>query len=152
MIDTVEYHQATFTDPPSKFEAGTLPIAQIIGLQKALEWISSQDLDMIREEEISLAKQTRHVLKEQLPGVEFLTEDPQSTIVTFWHPEIPTFDLIRVLAEEHIALRGGHHCVQPYHHKINQKGTTRISLGAYNSSEDIEKLEQALNTINKIFL
>lgn len=152
MIDTVDYHEVTFAEAPAKFEAGTLPIAEIIGLEKAIKWLGAQNLDLIRGEEVALATAARQLIQEHLPGVKFLTQDPQSTIVTFWHPNLPVFDITRVLAEDHIAVRGGHHCVQPYHHKLNIKGTARISLAAYNSPEDLEKLEQALITIHKIFL
>jgi selenocysteine lyase/cysteine desulfurase len=152
MIDTVDYQEVTFTEAPSKFEAGTLPISQIIGLKKAIDWLQNQNLNALRQDEISLASQARTIIEEQLPGVQFLTTDPLSAIVSFWHPEIPVFDLTRVLAEDHIATRGGHHCVQPYHRKKGLKGTVRLSFAAYNSLEDIQKLEDALITVKKIFL
>lgn len=152
MIDVVDYHEVTYAEAPSKFEAGTLPISQIIGLKKTIDWLQAQDLDDLRQTEFKLATQARDIIESQLPGVKFLTTDPESTIVSFWHPDIPVFDMTRVLAEEHIAARGGHHCVQPYHRKIGVKGTVRLSFGAYNSTEDLQKLEHALITIHKIFL
>lgn len=152
MVDTVDYHEVTFAKSPTKFEAGTLPIAQIIGLKKAFDWLEEQDLKTIQQEESELSLQARVLIEEHLPEARFLTTNLKSTIVSFWHPKIPVFDITRVLAEEHIAARGGHHCVQPYHNKLNIKGTVRLSFAAYNSPEDIQKLEHALITIKKIFL
>lgn len=151
MIEYVDYQKATYAQDPTKFEAGTLPIAEIIGWQKSFDWLKTLDLEKTNQEEIELASQVRDIIKKHLPLTQFLTSE-KTNIITFHHPHITSLDIVSTLATDKIAAREGHHCVQPYHRTQGLKSTVRLSFAAYNSPRDIQHIEQAFLTISKLFL
>jgi cysteine desulfurase/selenocysteine lyase len=144
MIRTVTLDKTTYADPPAKFEAGTPPITQAVGLGVAIDWMSTIDhaaatahLGALTErvlagladlsggnDRIGIVGPTR--LHERFPVVSFSVEGA--------HPH----DICQMLDARGVALRGGHHCAQPFMESCGLAGTTRASLAIYNDDSDVD--------------
>jgi cysteine desulfurase/selenocysteine lyase len=145
MISQVELHNSTWSRPPARFEAGTMPIVQVIGLGAAIRWLEKHGLDDIHAWEMHLTK----LLYERLSQIEGLTifgPKPEfrgailSFRITGVHPE----DLAAILDQHDVFTRHGHHCTMPLHTALNVSATTRVSFGAYNTADDAEAFLNAL--------
>ncbi len=137
---------------PDKFEAGTPPIAEAIGLQAAVEYLNEIGLTAIEEHEKKLAKQAEHGLR-QIDGVRVI--GPQSGektgIVSFVLSHAHAHDVAHSLSERGIAVRAGHHCTMPLHHALGLTATTRASFYLYNTMEEAETLVQSVADIQRKF-
>ncbi|MFQ5559748.1 MAG: aminotransferase class V-fold PLP-dependent enzyme [Nitrospinota bacterium] len=151
MIKKVTFEETTFADPPSRFEAGTPPITQVLGLGKALEFLESIGMEpIIAHEHMLLENGTR--LLNQVPGLKIIgTAAEKAGIISFVVENIHPHDLVTLLSEEGICVRGGHHCAQPVMRRFQVPATARASVGMYNTVEDFEKLTEALIKIKRIF-
>lgn len=142
-----EITTTTFSKAPHKFEAGTPPIAQAVGLSSAIKWFKTLNRDQISND---LKDLTTKLYKQisSLPGISILGPDPQQyhrlPIVSFYSNEIHPHDFCQILADNDIAVRGGHHCAQPLIEAYNISGTTRASLALYNDLNDINALCRGL--------
>jgi cysteine desulfurase/selenocysteine lyase len=141
MIDTVELQSSTYALPPSKFEPGTPPIAGVVGLAAACDYLTSIGLERIHQHERDLGK----YLYEQLALVDdsILYGPPASTgrrtgLVAFNIKGAHPTDLSFFLDQEGVAVRTGHHCTQPLHRSLGTAGSMRASLYFYNSKEDVD--------------
>jgi len=146
MIDTVSTTTATFRPPPRRFEAGTPPIAQAIGLAAALDWM--RDLDW-RAVDVHEARLTGRLLAglAALPGVRVLgPTDARARlgVVAFTIEGLDAADICRALDARGIALRGGHHCAQPLMHAFGVRGAARASIAPYTLDADIDALLDGL--------
>lgn len=141
MIATVTLEQTTYALPPLRFEAGTPNIASVIALKSALEFIEKRDL-------LSYEKKLLAQLEAGLctvPGLRILGSPPQrGPLVTFTIDRVHPLDLATLLDVQQIAIRTGHLCAQPALRKFHLDSAARASLGAYNTSLDIERFIDAL--------
>ncbi|HWM46688.1 MAG TPA: cysteine desulfurase [Xanthobacteraceae bacterium] len=149
MIDTVTTTTATFRPPPRRFEAGTPPIAQAIGLAAALDWM--RELDW-RAVEIHEARLTGRLLAglAALPGVRVLgPTDARARlgVVTFTIEGLDAADICRALDGRGVALRGGHHCAQPLMQAFGVTGAARASIAPYTLDADIDALLDGLERL-----
>ncbi|MCP4940889.1 MAG: SufS family cysteine desulfurase [Planctomycetaceae bacterium] len=137
---------------PDKFEAGTPPIAEAIGLEAAVEYLGEVGLKNIEEHEKTLASHAEHGLR-QIEGVRVI--GPQSGektgIVSFVLSHAHAHDVAHSLSERGIAVRAGHHCTMPLHHALGLTATTRASFYLYNTMEEAELLVQSVAEIQKKF-
>jgi cysteine desulfurase/selenocysteine lyase len=146
MIRTVTLEKATWADVPHKFEAGTPPIAQAIGLGAAAEWLMRLDWPSVTAHEMRL---TQRVL-DGLAGVSGCRVIGPSglqgrvPVVSFTLEGAHPHDICQILDARGVALRGGHHCAQPFMDRIGVAGTTRASLALYNSEADVDALVHGL--------
>lgn len=146
MIREVRIEDSTWSAPPAKFEAGTMPIVQAIALGAAIRWVDEIGLESIHRHEQKL---TRILLERlnQIPGMRIFGPglDDRGGIVSFrmagLHPE----DLAAILDQKGVFTRHGHHCTMPLHTALGVSATTRVSLAAYNTEEDIEAFLAALH-------
>lgn len=146
MVDQVTFEKTTYEVPPWKFEAGTPPFAQVIGLGAALAWLTSLDLEAVSAWEHALAERTRERLLE-LPGVRLHGEAAQRAgIVAFTLDGLHAFDVGTLLDEEGVAIRVGHHCAQPVLTRFGIPATLRASFAPYNTEEDVDALIAGLHT------
>jgi cysteine desulfurase/selenocysteine lyase len=142
MIRTVTLETATWADVPHKFEAGTPPIAQAIGLGAAADWLMRLDWPQVAAHEMRL---TQRVL-DGLSGVSGCRVIGPSglqgrvPVVSFTLEGAHPHDICQILDAHGVALRGGHHCAQPFMERLGVAGTTRASLALYNSEADIDAL------------
>ena len=145
MVEEVSMAESVYLPPPHRFEAGTPPITQAVGLAAALAWFGSQDLPAIR----MYLKQLTAQLVDGLTRIDrgrntIRIVGPHGTsnclpIVSFAVQHLHPHDICQVLNDRHgVALRGGHHCAQLLHDRFGLDGTTRASLAAYNRQADID--------------
>ncbi|GAB4180936.1 MAG: cysteine desulfurase [Rhodocyclaceae bacterium] len=146
MVTHVDLEGASWAEVPRRFEAGTPPIAQAVALGAALEWMMTLSWSAIRAREASLAARLIEALA-RLPGVRLL--GPQGTqarapIVSFHAEGIHPHDLVQMLDEGDVAVRGGHHCARPLMAALGVDACTRASLALYNDVSDIDALLEAM--------
>jgi len=150
MIRRVTFEQTTYNDLPYKFEAGTPPIAEAIGLGRALEFVWSLGINVIEQWERQLVDQCVHLL-EQIDGVHILGPTTDRTaVVSFVCDDVHPHDIATVLDREGIALRAGHHCAQPLMDFFGIAASSRFSVALYNTSDEIERAVDALEQCLKL--
>lgn len=150
MIDLVTTETVTYNDPPHRFEAGTPPILEAIGLGAALDWMTSTGLDAIAAHEASLAEHAMAELS-KLNFVELYGRaKAKAPIVAFNLPGAHPHDVATILDRLGIAVRAGHHCAQPLMRRLGQTATARASFAVYNTALDVEKLVEGLRKAHEM--
>lgn len=138
---------------PQKLEAGTPPIAEAIGLKAALNFIMHIGWQKIMEHEKELAEYLHKKLSE-IPNLKMYLRAQISDfrpLVSFTIQHIHPHDIAHILGEENICVRAGHHCCQPLMETLTIPATARVSLGMYNTKEDIDRLCEGLKKTLSIF-
>jgi cysteine sulfinate desulfinase len=143
MVQQADYHSASFRPAPLGFEAGTPPIASVIGLGASLDYLSSLDQHAVVAHEVALHDYLLRGLKAR-NGVHVLGS-PQVALVSFVVEGVHNADLAHLLTEQGIAVRAGHHCAMPLLKAMNLSGAIRVSLALYNDSDDLERFFEALD-------
>ena len=152
MIHEVFHDRSTFKSAPYKFEGGTMPIAQQVGLGAAVDYLGSLGMDAVRahEEEI-----TRYALDELLAAGCTVFGPKDTSIrggaVSFWFRDVHPHDLATILNEEGVAIRAGHHCAQLVMRRFQVAATARASFYVYNTKEEVDVLIKALARAQDIF-
>ena len=151
MIDSVSRTGAVWAEVPHKFEAGTVNGAGAYALAEAIRYVQKIGFDFIEEREAKLTKLLMDGMKE-IPAVHILgsqkAEDHHG-IVTFKLEGVHPHDVASVLDADHIAVRAGHHCAQPLLQHLKVLSTTRVSLGVYNTEEEIQAFLKSLAGIRR---
>ncbi|MEL6978888.1 MAG: cysteine desulfurase [Pseudomonadota bacterium] len=152
MIREVGRDHVTYNDPPHKFEAGTPPIAQVIGFGAALEYLQGLGMEAIAAHETAL----RDYAVERLSGLNWLTmhgtSDSKGAIFSFSMEGAHPHDISTVIDRRGVAVRAGHHCAQPLLAHLGVSATTRASCGLYTSKAEIDALANALEACRELFL
>ncbi|MEM8935620.1 MAG: cysteine desulfurase [Pseudomonadota bacterium] len=151
MIDTVTQDAVTYNDPPHRFEAGTPPILEAIGLGVALKWMQETGVEAIAAHEASLRE---HALEEltKLNFVRLFGRAPnKAPIMAFAVEGAHPHDISTILDRSGVAVRAGHHCAQPLMQRLGVTATSRASFAAYNTHEDVGALIAALHKAQKMF-
>jgi cysteine sulfinate desulfinase len=143
MVLDADYHHARFRPAPLGFEAGTPPIAAVIGLGATLDYLTGLDQDAVNAHEAALHD---YLLKglEARNGIRLLGK-PQLALASFVVEGVHNSDLAHLLTEQGIAVRAGHHCAMPLLKSFELAGAIRVSLALYNDSEDLERFFEALD-------
>jgi cysteine desulfurase/selenocysteine lyase len=153
MIARVEKLESRYAEPPAKFEAGTSPIAEAVGLGAAVDFLSAIGMDAVRAHEREL---TAYAL-ERLVEVQGLTlfgpRDPERRggVVSFAIDGIHPHDLAEICDREGVCIRAGHHCAQPLMRALGVAATARASFHVYNGREDVDRLVDALAKSRDVF-
>lgn len=153
MINLVQRQTTDFKPAPDKFEAGTMPIAEVIGLGAALSYIESIGWPAIEAHEQALVQ----AAYEKLSAIEGITiygpgaSPTRSALITFNLDGVHPHDVATVLDMQGIAVRAGHHCAQPLMQTLGVSATTRASFGLYNDLTDVDKLVAALHETKEFF-
>lgn len=148
MIHYVGDEQSTYKESPWKFEGGTPPIAQVIGLGAAIDFLQAQDRDQVKED---LDRLTQY-LSEGLSQIEGITiYGAQSGIVSFNFEGIHPHDAATAYDLEGIALRAGHHCAQPLMRYLGIEACLRASLGIYTTQSDLDRMISASQKVKEFF-
>ncbi len=153
MIEQVTREKTTYAPPPDKFEGGTQPVAEVVGLGSAISFIKRTGFSAIRKHESELSARMLKGLK-KIPGLTLL--GPESTrnrisVFSFTIAGIHPHDIATLLDREGIAVRAGHHCAQILHSHLSPDASVRMSLGVYNTVEEIDRGIVALRAIQKKF-
>jgi cysteine desulfurase/selenocysteine lyase len=152
MIMEVHRDHSTFKNPPHKFEAGTMNIAQEIGLVAAIDYLEEIGMDAIRQHEKELTRYSIERLTDA-GALVFGSHDPEARggAVSFWFRDIHPHDLAQVLDQEGVCVRPGHHCAQVLMRVLGVPATTRASFYVYNTHEDVDALIEALGKVEAFF-
>lgn len=144
MIRSVSFAGTTFAEPPSKFEAGTPHIAGAVGLGAAIDYIRTVGFDRIATNEKELLDYGSDMLQ-SIPGLRLVGTAPKkSAVLSFVVAGAHPHDIGTILDREGIAIRAGHHCTQPLMTRFGIPATARASLMFYNTTEELDRLGQAL--------
>ena len=137
---------------PDKFEAGTPPIAEAIGLAAAVDYLQDIGLERIHRHEQRLAARADAALRE-IDGVRIIgpTPDHKGGIVSFHMARPHSHDVSHTLAAEGIAVRAGHHCTMPLHQSLGIAASTRASFYLYNTDDEVDRLIDAVTQIGRKF-
>ncbi|KIH84975.1 aminotransferase class V-fold PLP-dependent enzyme [Pseudomonas batumici] len=143
MVLDADYQQARFRPAPLGFEAGTPPIAGVIGLGATLDYLAGLDQLAVSAHEAALHAHLLQGLQVR-KGIRLLGE-PQLALASFIVDDVHNADLAHLLTEQGIAVRAGHHCAMPLMKQLGLAGAIRVSLGLYNDSDDLERFFEALD-------
>ena len=151
MIDVVTFEITTYNDLPHKFEAGTPPIASVIALGAAVDYIQKIGMDKIHEIEMELLAYATEKLS-TISGLKIYgTAKNKTCVISFGLEGIHPHDIATLIDKEGISIRTGHHCAQPLMKFFNVPATCRASLSIYNNKEDIDLLYKALEKVRSFF-
>lgn len=153
MIREVFTDRYTLADLPHRFEAGTPPIAEAVGLHAAIQWIRSVGWESITAIESALTQYLLGKLSE-LPFVTVYGPREAAEhlpLYPFAVAGVHPHDIADLLGREGICIRAGHHCSQPLHQHLQSSASARVSLGVYNTPEEIELFAAALKKIHALF-
>ena len=153
MIARVGDFESTWAEAPAKFEAGTMPVAEAIGLGAALDWLSGIGMDAVREHGRDVTSYALERLSE-VPGLTlFGTRDPEQrgSLATFVLDGIHPHDVAEILGRGGVCVRAGHHCAQPLMRRFGTPASTRASFAIHNTREDVDRLIEGLATVQGVF-
>ncbi len=145
MIEEVHYDKATWAPVPHKFEAGTPPYVEAIGLGAAVDYLENLGMSEVEKHSDELREYGRKVLLD-IDGVNVIHSEQDIAGCTFgmYVDGVHAADLSLMLDTHGVAVRAGHHCVQPFHRKLGIDATIRSTAYIYNDKEDIDTLKSAL--------
>jgi cysteine desulfurase / selenocysteine lyase len=152
MIRTVAANESTWTDLPWKFEAGTSQIAEAIGLGAAVDWMQALGLEAIRTHEEALVASSLERLAE-IPGLSIhgpADAADRGALVSFSLEGAHPHDIGEILGRQAICVRAGHHCAQPLMRKLGVAATTRASFAVHNSTADVDRLIEGLQSVRDV--
>lgn len=151
MISQVTFEKTTYAAPPARFEAGTPPIAEVIGLGATIQWLNKIGLDVIKKHEDEITEYALQSLQ-KIPEVRFVgTPQKRGPLISFTLKGIHPHDAAMILDEENIAVRSGHHCAQPVMDRLGVPATLRASFGVYTQKWEVDRLVESLLRAIRLF-
>lgn len=151
MIEDVTVDNVTYNHPPHRFEAGTPPIVEAVGLGAALQYMMSKDRNAILKHELALSDYAHEQLQ-QINSLRIFGRAPgKGGIISFELEGIHAHDVSMYIDRQGVAVRAGTHCAQPLLQRFGVTSTCRASLAMYNNKEDIDQLVEALEKARKFF-
>jgi cysteine desulfurase/selenocysteine lyase len=150
MIDIVERDRVTYNEPPHRFEAGTPPIIEAVGLKAAIDWLQSQDRAALEAHEAALRDRTLDALR-GLNWIKLHGAAPdKAAIIAFSVEGAHPHDVAQILDRQGVAIRAGHHCAQPLMQRLGVTATARASFACYNRLDEVDALIEALHKARKL--
>jgi cysteine desulfurase/selenocysteine lyase len=144
MIQRVTFEKSTFADPPGRFEAGTAALGPAVGLGAAVDYLERIGMENVARHERELLAYATEALS-RIPGVRLIGTAPEKAgVVSFVTDQIPAEEMGKILDQDGIAVRAGHHCAQPTMDRFGLEATVRPSLALYNTHDEIDQLERAV--------
>ena len=150
MIDRVTFARTTYAPAPTRFEAGTPAIVEVMGLAAAIAYVEGIGMEAIHAHEAALLREARSALQ-SLNSVRVLGPEDSAGILSFEVEGVHPHDVGTILDEEGVAIRAGHHCAQPLMDHLGVPATARASFGLYSDSSDIAALVRGIERVRKIF-
>jgi cysteine desulfurase/selenocysteine lyase len=153
MIASVDFDGATWNELPYKFEAGTPPIAEAVGLGAAVDYLNTLGMEQVREHERELTGYLLGRLQE-VPGLRFVgppEAEKRGGLVSFTIEGMHAHDIAELANRGGVCIRAGHHCAQPLMRCLGVGATARASVGVYNEPSDVDALIDALQAGLKVF-
>jgi cysteine desulfurase / selenocysteine lyase len=151
MIVTVKQQESKWNELPYKFEAGTPPIAEVVGLGAAVDYLSDIGMAAIHEHEKRIVAYAMSRLSE-IPELEVIGPGPaeRGAVVSFWLPKVHPHDIAAILDDDGICVRAGHHCAQPLHDRFCIPASARASFYIYNDEQDVDVLVEGLHKVVRL--
>ena len=151
MINEVKKDNITYASLPEKYEAGTMPTAEVIAFNESINFIKSIGMENIIKHEKEITNYALEKLK-KINSVKIIGNPKNKAgVISFIIKGIHPHDISTIVDEEGVAIRAGHHCCQILHEKLKLPATARASIGVYNSKDDIDVLCKAIETCRKVF-
>jgi cysteine desulfurase/selenocysteine lyase len=153
MIETVWMERSTYAPPPHKFEAGTMPIAQAVGLAAAMDYLNEIGRDAIHAHEQQLLGHALTRLAD-IDGLRILGPTApagRGAAISFEVDGVHPHDVGQVLDELGIAVRAGHHCAWPLHRALGVQSSTRASFYLYNTLDEVDALAEGIRQAQRFF-
>jgi cysteine desulfurase/selenocysteine lyase len=152
MILDVWIDKATYNEIPYKFEAGTPPIIEVVGLGAAIDYLNGIGMKAIRDHEVEL---TAYGLDKigSIPGLRIYgpdDADKKGGVLSFNFGEVHAHDVGTICDSKGVAVRAGHHCAKPLMRRFDVPATTRASFYLYNTKEEIDRLAEALDEVTSV--
>jgi cysteine desulfurase / selenocysteine lyase len=154
MIRDVRLDGFTTNDVPWKFEAGTPPIAEVVGLTAAVDYLTAIGMSSVRQHERDLTAYALITLRERYPEIVIHGTDDadrRGGVISFNYKDVHPHDLSQVLDESGVCVRAGHHCAKPLMRRFGVGATARASFSVYNERADVDALADALATADRLF-
>jgi len=155
MIRDVRLDGFTTNDVPWKFEAGTPPIAEAVGLAAAVDYLEALGMASVRAHSRALTRYAMEALKERYGASITLygprPDDERAGIVSFSYKDVHAHDMSQVLDEAGVCVRAGHHCAKPLMRCLGVSSTARASFSVYNDEADVDALVDAIGQADKLF-
>jgi cysteine desulfurase/selenocysteine lyase len=149
MVASVDHERARLREPPHRFEAGTPNIAGVIGLGAAIRYLATLDRAAAARHEARLHARLGDALAAQR-RVHVLGQ-PEAAVVAFTVDGVHPHDVASIVDREGVAIRSGHHCAEPLHHRLGAGASARASLALYNDDADVDALIAALARVREVF-
>lgn len=153
MIETVSMDETTFLPAPQRFEAGTQPVSQIVGLAEAVRYLEIAGMPWVQDHEERLAQRLVSGLAE-IPGIRVVGPPPgvvRSGLASFDVAGVHAHDVGQYLDAQGIAVRVGHHCAQPLHRRLGLTATTRASTYLYTTEAEVDRFLEATAEVRGYF-
>jgi cysteine desulfurase / selenocysteine lyase len=153
MIARVGDYQSTWAEPPAKFEAGTSPIAEAIGLGAAVDFLSAIGMEAVWEHSRDVAGYAMERLQ-QVPGLTLFGPadiGQRGSVCAFAIEGVHPHDVAEIIGREGVCIRAGHHCAQPLMRRLGVSATSRASFAVHSTREDVDRLIEALGTVREVF-
>lgn len=155
MISDVRLDYFTCASVPEKFEAGTPPIVEVIGLGAAIDFLSSVGMNEVRSHEIELTTYAYNILTER-HGKDLTIHGPtdpdlRGATFSFAFRNVHPHDISQVLDQRNVCVRSGHHCAKPLMRMIGANATVRASMYVYSTKDDVHALSDALSDVDVMF-
>ena len=153
MISDVTLQDATWADIPHRFEAGTPPIIEAVGLHAAIDYLDSIGMDKVFQHDVDLTAIALDRLSD-VPGLTIQgpkTTDSRGGVISMTMEGVHAHDLATILDESDVAVRAGHHCAKPLMRRLGVTATARASFYVYNEPSDIDALVAGLRQAGELF-
>ena len=151
MINEVKKDKITYAPLPEKYEAGTMPTAEIVAFNESIKFIKSIGIENIIKHEEELTNYALEKLKQNNSVNIVGNPKNKAGVISFTIKGIHPHDISTIVDEDGVAIRAGHHCCQILHQRLKLTATARASIGVYNTKEDIDVLCKAIEKCRKVF-
>jgi cysteine desulfurase/selenocysteine lyase len=153
MIARVTEQGSTWAEPPAKFEAGTMPVAEAIGLGAAVDFLSGIGMDAVWSHSRDVVGYAVDRLRE-VPGLTLYGPsdlDKRGSVTAFAIDGVHPHDVAEILGREGVCVRAGHHCAQPLMRRLGVSATSRASYAMHSTRDDVDRLIDGLDTVRDVF-
>ena len=153
MISRVGDFESQWAEPPARFEAGTMPVAEAIGLGAAVDYLSGLGMEAVWEHSRDVVgyavERLREVPALTLHGPSDLAL--RGTVCSFTFDGVHPHDVAEILGREGVCVRAGHHCAQPLMRRLGVPASTRASFAVHSTREDVDRLIEGLERVREVF-
>jgi cysteine desulfurase / selenocysteine lyase len=151
MINEVNKNSITYAPLPEKYEAGTMPTAEVVAFSESIKFMNSIGINNIVNHEKEITNYALDKMK-KINSVNIIgNPKDKAGVISFTIKGVHPHDISTIVDEEGVAIRAGHHCCQILHQKLGLPATARASIGIYNTKEDIDMLCQSIEKCRKVF-